>query len=413
LSTNDKAVLRRLAEEISEIAALPIQKEKAAMWRQLNDLEPVRPMVWINEIPWHELAGPELALHCADPWARQQESALQRTLYQWRHMRADMVVSDYLPSPLAIHNTGYGISEDVDIARMDATSDIVSRRFHRQIVEPSDIEKIKMPSVTHDEAATEAAYQRMLDVFGGVIPVRKEGVKHIWYTPWDELIRWWGVEEAIIDIIERPDMVHEAVDRCVASMNSGLDQMEALNLLSLGNDNTRVGSGGYGYTSALPCDLFDPDHVRTWNNWGCSNAQIFSTVSPEMHWDFAIRHDLPWLNRWGVNYYGCCEPLDTKVEILRRIPRLRKVSMSPWVDVERAAANAGTDFVISYKPNPAILAENEWRPDLARKTLRNALERLQGCHVEVIMKDISTVRYEPRRLWEWEQIAMELVEAYG
>jgi hypothetical protein len=31
----------------------------------------------------------------------------------------------------------------------------------------------------------------------------------------------------------------------------------------------------------------------------------------------------------------------------------------------------------------------------------------------VIMKDISTVRYEPQRLWEWSRMAMELTEQYG
>ena len=33
--------------------------------------------------------------------------------------------------------------------------------------------------------------------------------------------------------------------------------------------------------------------------------------------------------------------------------------------------------------------------------------------VEVIMKDISTVRYEPQRLWEWSQMATELTAQYG
>jgi hypothetical protein len=31
--------------------------------------------------------------------------------------------------------------------------------------------------------------------------------------------------------------------------------------------------------------------------------------------------------------------------------------------------------------------------------------------VELIMKDISTVRYDPRRLWEWAEIAMEIATA--
>ena len=29
------------------------------------------------------------------------------------------------------------------------------------------------------------------------------------------------------------------------------------------------------------------------------------------------------------------------------------------------------------------------------------------------MKDISTVRYEPQRLWQWAEIAMEVAEDYA
>ena len=41
------------------------------------------------------------------------------------------------------------------------------------------------------------------------------------------------------------------------------------------------------------------------------------------------------------------------------------------------------------------------------------LEKRGGCHVELIMKDISTVRYQPQRLWEWAEIAMETALEYG
>ena len=36
-----------------------------------------------------------------------------------------------------------------------------------------------------------------------------------------------------------------------------------------------------------------------------------------------------------------------------------------------------------------------------RRTCATVLEQARGCHVELIMKDISTVRYQPQRLWEW------------
>ena len=57
ISSHDKTILRRLAEQWAAIAALPVHKEKAELWRRCNDLEKVRPMVWITEIPWHEFSG--------------------------------------------------------------------------------------------------------------------------------------------------------------------------------------------------------------------------------------------------------------------------------------------------------------------------------------------------------------------
>jgi len=414
VSEHDKDILRTLAAELAEIVALPVHKEKAQLWQKLNDLKSARPMVWINEICWHEMnVDDELTLTTDDPWAQDQERELRRTLYQWRHLPGDMIISDHLVCPLAVHSTDFGIIEDVDVVQTDETSDIVSRHFKVQIQDFDDLEKIKMPVVTHNEAATEFRYQAMCDVYDGIMPVKKQGQTHIWFTPWDYLIRWWGIEQAMVDLIDRPDLVHAAVDRMVDAWMVELDQFEALNLLALDANNTRIGSGGYGYTETLPGEPFDPSHVRPANMWGCSNAQIFSEVSPQMHWEFAVEHDLRWLSRWGMTYYGCCEPLDGRIDMLRRIPNLRKISVSPWCDTGRTVESIGTDFVMSRKPSPAILAESTWRPELARSDIREFLDQARGCHVELIMKDISTVSYEPQRLWEWAAIAMEVAEEYA
>ena len=98
-------------------------------------------------------------------------------------------------------------------------------------------------------------------------------------------------------------------------------------------------------------------------------------------------------------YYGCCEPLDKKIEILRRIPNLRKISASYWNNTERLVDQVGSD---------------NWHPEMARTELRNFLGRAGGkCHVELILKDISTVRYQPQRLWEWAAVAMEVAEEFA
>ena len=411
ISHKDRDILRGLAEEVAQIAALPIQRERAKLWTDLNDLKPTRPLVWINEVCWWEMnVNDELTCRCEDGWARGQESGLRTLLYQWNHLPGDMVVSGFCESPLAIRSTGFGIDQLDHRTESDVLSSV---QFIPQITESKDILKIKMPEITHDEAATEATYQTMCEVFGDILPVRKVGVKGSWFAPWDNLIRWWGVTEAMMDLVAKPDLVNEAMTRLVDCHLHELDQWEELNLLSSNVNNTRVGSGGYGYTTGLPPADCDPDHLLPKDLWGCATPQIFSEVSPEMHWEFALRHEMRWLERWGLTYYGCCEPLDLKMDILRRVPNLRKVSMSPWINVDRAVEKVGADYVFSHKPNPAILAEDRWRPEVARDNLREVLDKAKGCRIEIILKDISTVRHEPKRVWEWATMATEVAEEFA
>jgi len=414
ISNHDREILRRLAAEQAAIARLPAHREKAEMWRRLNDRESVRPMVWINEICWNEMnVADELTLQCDDAWAQGIETDLRRLLYQWRHLPADMVVDEYIACPLVIHSSGFGLQEDVDIVRTSETSEVVSRHFHPLIVNPEDVEKIQMPRVTHDRAETDARFDLMSGIFADILPVCKVGIKGRWFAPWDELVRWWGVEDAMRDLVDRPEMVEAAITRLVDAYLCELDQWEELNLLTRNDDNTRIGSGGYGYTSQLPGETLDPSHPHTANLWGCATAQIFGSVSPRMHWEFALKHEMRWLQRWGITYYGCCEPLDVKMGILRRIPNLRKVSTSPWVNVDRAIKEIGGDYVMSRKPSPAVLATDVFNPETAREDLTAFLDKARGCHVEIIMKDISTVRNDPQRLWAWEKLAMAVVEHYA
>jgi hypothetical protein len=181
----------------------------------------------------------------------------------------------------------------------------------------------------------------------------------------------------------------------------------------VGNGNHRVGSGGPGITDQLPQKDYDGKHARPIDQWGMSTGQIFSEISPEMHDEFCLQYEMRWLKRFGLNYYGCCEPLHNKIHILRKVPHLRRISMSPWANLTKGATEIGRDYVISHKPNPAIFAWDEWNPEQARKELRNALEKAKGCHIEMVMKDISTCRSDPKRISEWCKIAVEMAEEHA
>jgi hypothetical protein len=321
-------------------------------------------------------------------------------------MPADMVVEPIVEVAPVLEDTGFGLEEDVDIRQMDATSSIVSRRFRVQIQDEADIDKIRMPEVSLDERAWQRNTDVLAEVFDGILPVVRGGCKHTSIAPWDFLVRVTGIEQALMDMHTRPAYVHKLMDRLTSAFLARLEQYEELNLLRINNE-TYLG-GGYDYTSELPGPGFDPSRVRTADMWGRTMSQIFSAVSPAMHKEFALRYERRWLSRFGLTYYGCCEPLHDKVDILKRnVTNLRKISMSPWIDLETAIRNVGRDFVFSLKPNPAVLAWNEWNSARARKELKQVLDRLGGLHVEIVMKDISTVRYEPQRLWEWAAIAVE------
>ena len=274
-----------------------------------------------------------------------------------------------------------------DVVKRDESNPVVSHRYHIQIKSDGDVEKIKMPRVTFDYERAEKDYGMLCDVFDGVLPVEKRGVSSFWFAPWDTIVTWTGVKEIIVDMFRRPGYVHRLVDRMVDAWLHRLNQYEKLNLL---RDNLM-------------------------KLWGVGAAQVFAAMSPAMHEEFALKHERRWYNRWGLNYYGCCEPLHHKVDVLRRnIPRLRKISMSPFIDFDKAVENVRDEFVFAWKPNPAVLAASNWDPEAVRRDMREKLRKARefNCILEIHMKDISTVKYQPQRLWEWAQIAFEEAEKY-
>lgn len=416
-SNHDRTILRRLAETLAAIADLPVHKDTIAGWKRLNGLQPGKPMVHIYQIPWHEMdVDGELELQCCDQFCRAVEQELRRIIYQWRHMPADMVVEPAFGCPPVVHDTGYGINTTEEILQTDPANDVVSHRYRPQIRTEADVERIQTPQIIYDAEASECRRQRLEDLFGDILPIRPYAVGPEVYSPcygpWDMLVTLWGVEEALTDLVERPELVHYAMERLTSATLSRLDQLEALNLLS--PNNGVITGGGLGYTDELPPPDHDPSHVRARDIWGRAMSQVFACVSPAMHEEFALRYEARFLNRFGLCYYGCCEPLDQKVDILRRnLPRLRKISMSPWVNVERGAQAVGKDYVFSYKPNPAVLAAEGWDPEQIACDLRAVLEKTRGCFVEIILKDISTVRYRPQRLWEWSRIATQVASEFA
>jgi hypothetical protein len=403
---NDRIILRGLAQKTADIADLPIQEEKRRLWRLLNGLKPDRPMVTIDQVCWSEMdIDGKLALRCEDKECRNYERTLRRTLFQWEYFPVDMVVEPFIKVYKAIHNSAFGMSVHEHTLATFESNEVVSHKFENQFKSIDDVmKKIKMPVVSHDKAETKRRMEFASWIFDGVMPLREEGCDP-YLSIWDPIAQWMSVEGALYGLVDDPDMMHALAKRIAEGYLIMLDQLEEQGLLC--HSQALIHCTG-AFADDLPAPGFRAEKPRTKDIWMFGLAQMFATVSPAMFEEYEIEYMMPIFERFGLVYYGCCDPLDGKMNEVRKIPHLRKISMSPWANKERGAEAIGRDYVFSNKPNPAFIAVQSFDEDMVRKDLEATREicKRYNCPLEFIFKDISTVYNEPLRLKRWADIAM-------
>jgi len=190
-----------------------------------------------------------------------------------------------------------------------------------------------------------------------------------------------------------------------------VEQYQELGLLSLNNDGTYHSSGGVGYTDELPAPDFDGEHVRPCDMWASAESQEMAQCSPRMHEEFCLTYERRLLAPFGLNGYGCCEDLTDKLDYVLEIPNIRRISISPFADVERCAERLRGDYIFSWKPHPAHLV-GRFSRERVRNYIRHTIEVAQehGCVLEMVLKDTHTCEHHPERFTWWTEIARELVE---
>jgi hypothetical protein len=403
----DREVLRRLAERVAEIAAEPEQAARREMWYAHNALKGGKPIVLaFPEGGWRELL-PEETLSCEDKVAREWEMELRQTIYTHERIRDDRVVERVFN----IHYVATAVDWGVTIEHVKREQ-LGSYTWKPPLKELSDIKKMRFrgPEVDVEETNRRAALAK--EIFGDVLAVRIRGM--FWWTlgmTWTAILLR-GLERLMLDMYDNPEWLKELMTILRDGTMRELDYLEANGFLTLNNEGDYVGSGGFGYTKELPAAGYE-GRVRTKDMWGFAESQEFVSVSPEKFEEFAFEFQLPILERFGINCYGCCEPLHTRFQVVKRTPRLRRVSISAWCNLEIAARELEDKYIFSYKPNPAMLAGERFHEDEVRKALEDCLEAARGCKVEMIMKDTHTFRGEPRRIERWVEIAQEVAEKYS
>lgn len=407
LNKNDTTVLRSLAQLYAGYAALTVQTEKKRLWEKLNTFSMERPLILFDQLPWHELdVDGSLVCQVSDPYWRGVEISLRRDIYKWEHMPADMVLNPYILLPRSIAYTGYGIASHVTTAVTDVRSDVVGQSYGCQFTSMEDIEKIQTPQaiVYRDN---EAAIAEQADtLFNGITGWRFGGMT-LHLGLWDFITQWMGVEEVYTCIYDNPDLLHGIMERLTAGTALFIEQMNRDGLFDV---NVNVCHCSHTF---LPTDIDGREPISQ-NTWAFGLAQLFTSVSPAVTAEFEVPYMKRLFPYFGNIYYGCCDRLDDRIDVVLNMPNIRKLSCSPWSNPEVFASKLPKTCVMSVKPNPALFAASLFSAEAIKADLRKAMSAAKryGCNLEFIYKDVSTVKYRPQSLWETAKLAVEVAEDY-
>ena len=404
ISAEDREVLRRLASRVAELAARPIEEEKKQLWYRHNALETTRPVVFCDpENGWNEIITGD-QLECSGEVARGWEMRLRKEIFWAESMGDDRVTLPYFSIGHVYQQSGWGMEPTIVDAGPGG-----AYRWDAPLENLDDLSGLHHPTITVDYPATQRRLELAESTLGDLLSVR---LKTSWWWSMGltrDLISLRGPQQMMFDMVDNPQAIH----RLMAFLRDGylakLDFLEREGLLFLNNGGDYVGSGGFGWTTELPRQGF-AGRVRCCDMWGFCESQETASVSPAMFEEFVFQYQTPILERFGLNCYGCCEPLDKRWRVVEKAPRLRRVSVSAWADVGDMAQKLGDRFIFSWKPNPSDLALGTFDEERIRAGLRRTMEAARGCPLEVIMKDNHTIGNDPQRVVRWVRIALDEAE---
>jgi hypothetical protein len=320
-------------------------------------------------------------------------------------LKDDKVIEPYFDVPYSFADTGWGLT-----LKREHGGGLGSFIMIPAVEDyDDDLPKVHFPEILIDQAESDIVLELAREIFDGILMVRRK-------TAW-----WWsmgmtrnfidirGLENFMCDLIIEPEGVHKLMGLLCDGWLARLDFLEQNGYLALNNDGTYVGSGGFGYTDSLPRYGEHAGTVTTMDMWGFIESQETTAVSPAMYGEFILPYHLKIAERFGINCYGCCEAFEARFAYIKTIPRLRRISVSPWANLKTLPELLGKNYIASVKPSPTPLAQSVMDEDAVRAELRDIVATANDCIVEIIMKDNHTLGGNPLNASRWVELARSAI----
>jgi len=405
MTPSDRKILRDLARRYRELCETEINRRNVASWRDLNSLRPCRPLVHCAfGLAWRELKPP---VETESDNAARAEDWFQRAFFA-ASTRDDTVFQPWFPARAEMlhHPEGaWGVEVDMD-------RDEWSRGQHYRPVLRTIEDVGRLKATEHKVLDPYPPYAKeMADAFGDILPVHVN--RSTIYGNWGgtDLSSAAGylfsLEGMLCALYEQPEMIHRFMAFTRDAVLANLKQGEAAGDWSTAETNN---CGRPAYFDDLPDPAANSHGARLKDLCFFTHAQEFEGVGPKQHEEFLLRYQMPIMALFGRINYGCCETLDSKRDLIATIPNLSKILAGPLADPGLYPERFADRCVISWRPNPALIAGSRFDEDLQRTQLREGLEKLRGCNVEVHMHEPLTVQNDPARIARWAEIALQEAE---
>jgi hypothetical protein len=394
ISKSERKHLRELAKKYMEYANLPIMNERVNLWYAHNDCNAERPVIIFETSPYEHEFLP--TLKCTSKNAKKIELQLLSAITCFEKIDDDKVISPYFSVDWQIELLRYGIEKKRIFAQDDLGINIGFQDEHLIGNITKDLPSLG-PSIYYVNRKFTAEKVNMIaDLMGDILPVVVTNTSLRWEVSIAiRAVELMGLEAMMISMIDCPLEIKKLFRYIVNDIQSYISWQESEQLLTLNNGNDFVGSGSYGFTNELPSDQYlKTGNITTKDLWVNLNSQESVGISPMMYGEFIFPLIMEIAKRFGLVYYGCCEPVDSIWdEYISKLPNLRKVSISPWCN-EKFMGDAlkGSRIIYSRKPHPSFLGvDKNLNEEAFADHIQTTLKCANGCTLEFIFRDIYTL----------------------
>jgi hypothetical protein len=411
-TSHDVRILRKLAQQYIEIASAPEQEARRKLWTSHNSLRPTPPPV-LTQFSWWNAWYADVFNHqftCQDPFFREHERTLHTLLYH-ANIGDDTVFEPWITQRAVVitHPLGlWGVAGgDIDTAQKDLVWN-----FKKPIKSWGDMDKLIIPEHRIDEAETTRRVELLQEAVGDILPVnidRGPAFQDFAADISQHVALLRGHDQLMIDMLESPAELH----RLLAFLRDGILKVHAEAETAGDWSLTSQSNQGLCYAEGLEAPRANSGARQRKDLWCHVSAQEYTLVSPKMHEEFLLQYQLPIISQFGLVAYGCCENLTHKINMLRQVPNLRIIAVTPTANLARCAEQIGTDYVISWRPNPVDMVSAGFDPQHIRKIVHEGLEITRGCHMHICLKDVENVEGEPERLKSWTVLVKQIIEEFS